>query len=90
MGHHDVSSGNQFARKPQQDCSFLKFAISGAATALEVTYKGLEGLRTEEAFHRIFASCIIRCEKLGAEAPKQPRIHNQPKRYEVGSSADHQ
>ena len=27
------------------------FAISGAVAAMEVTYKGLEGLRTEEAFH---------------------------------------
>ena len=66
------------------------FSISGAVAAMQVTYKGLEGLRTEEAFHGIFASCIIRCEELGIEAPKQPRVHNWPKRYEVGSSANHQ
>ena len=36
-------------------------AISGAAEAMEVTYKVLEGMRTEEAFNGIFASCIIRC-----------------------------
>ena len=66
------------------------FAISGAATAMEVKYKGLEGLRTEEAFHGIFASCIIRCEELGVETPELPRVHNRPKRYEVGSSANHQ
>ena len=37
------------------------FAISGALAAMEVTYKILEGLKTEEAFHGIFTSCIIRC-----------------------------
>ena len=57
--------------------------------AMEVTYKVLEGLRTDEAFLRIFASCIIRCEKLGVEAPKLPRGHNRPRRYEVGSNAHH-
>ena len=65
-------------------------AISGAVAAMEVTYKDLEGLRTEEAFRGIFASCIIRCEELGVEAPKLPRVRNRPKRYEVGSSANHQ
>ena len=64
------------------------FAISGAVAAMEVTYKGLEDLRTEEAFHGLFASCIIRCEELGIEA--LPRVRNRPKRYEVGSSANHQ
>ena len=64
-------------------------AIFGAVAAMEVTYKVLEGLRTEEAFHGIFASCIIRCEELGVEAPKLPRVHNRPKRYEVGSNANH-
>ena len=29
-------------------------AISGAVSAMEVTYNGLEGLRTEEAFYGIF------------------------------------
>jgi len=52
------------------------FTISGAAAAMEVTYKGIEGLRTEEAFHEIFASCIIRREELGVEAPKLPCIRN--------------
>ena len=70
------------------------FTISGAVEAMKVTYKGLEGLRTEEAFHGIFASCMelsnIICEELGVEAPKLPRIHNRPERYEVGSSANHQ
>ena len=66
------------------------FAISGDVTAMEVTYKGLEGLRTEEAFHGISASCIIRCEELGVEVPKLPHVHNRPKRYEVESSANHQ
>ena len=65
-------------------------AISGTVAAMEVTYKGLEDLRMEEVFHRIFASSIIRCEELGVEAPKLPRVHNRPKRYEVGSSANHQ
>ena len=65
------------------------FAISGAVAAMEVTYKGLEGMRTEEAFHGIFACCIIRCEELGVEAPNLPRVRNRPKRYEVGLSANH-
>ena len=64
------------------------FAISGTVTAMEVTYKSLEGLKTEEAFHGVFVSCIIRCEELGVEAPKLPRVRNRPKRYEVGSSAN--
>ena len=66
------------------------FAISGAVAAIEVTYKGVEDLRTEEAFHGIFASCIIHCEELGVEAPKLPRVRNRSNRYEVGSSANHQ
>ena len=66
------------------------FAISGAVAAMQVTYEGLEGLRTEKAFHEIFVSCVIRCEELSVEAPKLPRVHNRPKRYEVGSSVNHQ
>ena len=69
---------------------FRSFVIAGAVAAMEVTYKGLKGLRTEEAFHGILASCIISYEELSVEAPKQPRIHKRPKRYEVGSSANHQ
>ena len=56
---------------------------------MKVTYTG-SSLRTEEAFHGIFAFCIIRCEELGVEAPKLSRVRNWPKRYEVGSSANHQ
>ena len=66
------------------------FAISDALTAMEVTYKGLEDLGTEEAFHEIFTSCIIHCEELGVEASELPRVRNPPKRYEVGSSINHQ
>ena len=38
------------------------FAISDAVATMEVTYTDVEGLRTEEAFHVIFSSCIIRSE----------------------------
>ena len=65
-------------------------AITGAVASMEVTYKRLEGLRTEDAFHEIFASCIICCEELGVETSKLPRVSNRSKRYEVGSSANHQ
>ena len=57
---------------------------------MEVPNKDLEGLRTDEAFHGIFASCIIRCEELAVEAPKLPRVRNRPKRYGVRSSTNHQ
>jgi hypothetical protein len=66
------------------------FTISGAVAAMEATNEGLQALRTEEAFHEIFASCTVRCEELGFEAPKLPRVHNRPKRFEVGTTANHQ
>ena len=66
------------------------FAISGAVAAMEVTYKRLEVLRTEEVFHLISASCIISCDELGRETPGLPRVRNRSKKYEVGSSANDQ
>ena len=67
------------------------FTISGAVAAMEVTYRGLEALRTEEAFNELFASCASRCEELGMEAPKLPRArNNRPKRFEAGETPNYQ
>ena len=59
---------------------------------MEVTHRGLEALRTEEAFNELFASCATRCEELGMEAPKLPRRahNNRPKRFEVGATPKYQ
>lgn len=66
------------------------FTISGSVAAMEVTYKGLEGLRSDEAFYQVFQSCIARCDELGIEEPNLPRVHNRPKRYEHGATGSHQ
>mgnify|MGYP003471244241 CR=1 FL=1 len=66
------------------------FTISGAVAATGVMNKGLQALRTEESFHEIFVSIAVRCQKLGFEAPKLPRVQNRPKRFEVGTTANHQ
>jgi hypothetical protein len=66
------------------------FTISGSVAAMDVTYKGLEGLRSDEAFHQIFQSCIARCDELGIDQPNLPRVHNRPKRYEYGTTGSHQ
>jgi Domain of unknown function (DUF4371)/hAT family C-terminal dimerisation region len=66
------------------------FTISGSVAAMEVTYRGLEGLRSDEAFHQVFQSCIARCDELGIEEPNLPRVHNRPKRYEHGATGSHQ
>ena len=52
------------------------FTISGSVAAMEVTYRGLEGLRSDEAFYQVFQSCIARCDELGIEQPNLPRVHN--------------
>ena len=41
------------------------FTISGFVAAKEVTYRELEGLRSDEAFYQVFQSCIARCDELG-------------------------
>lgn len=67
------------------------FTISGAVAAMEVTYRGLEALRTQEAFNELFASCASRCEELVMEAPKLPRArNNRPKRFEAGETPNYQ
>jgi hypothetical protein len=66
------------------------FTISGAVQAMQVTCNGLETLRTEESFHKLFAACITRCTELDVEAPVLPRVHNRPKRFEVGTTRNHQ
>jgi len=66
------------------------FTLSGSVAAMEVTYRGLDGLRSDEAFYQVFQSCVARCDELGIEEPKLPRVHNRPKRYEHGATGSHQ
>jgi transposase len=48
------------------------FTISGPVAAMQVTYRGIEGLRSDEAFYQVFQSCIARCDDLGIEQPNLP------------------
>ena len=66
------------------------FTLSGSVAAMEVTNRGLEGLRSDEAFYQVFQSCVARRDELGIEEPKLPRVHNRPKRYEHGAAGSHQ
>ena len=58
---------------------------------MEVTCRGLEGLRSDEAFYQVFhQSCIVRCDELGIEQPNLPWVHKRPKRYEHEATGSHQ
>jgi len=51
------------------------FTISGSVAAMEDTYRGIEGLQSDEAFYEVFQSCVTRCDDLGIEQPKLPRVY---------------
>ncbi|XP_014678241.1 PREDICTED: zinc finger MYM-type protein 1-like [Priapulus caudatus] len=65
------------------------YTISNAVAAMKITYEGLSGMRSEETFHDLFNACIERCEELDLEAPKLPRVHRRPRRFETGDAPDH-
>jgi len=52
-------------------------------------YRGLEGLRSDEAVYQVFQSCIARCDELSIEEPNLPPTSAQLS-HEHGATGSHQ